>query len=299
MGVTPLAWLAAGCGALVAVGVTTVVGGVLDRPVEPVDEVAAPARSNGPGRSLRTALRSETAPAPHRLLGWVVVGVGVWASTGWPVAGVVAAVVGAGSPWLLGSGRVARERIERIEALGTWCRRMADTLVGGGAVGLVQAISTSADHAPGPIAGPVRRLAERVRSGDRDHLVVLTEFADAIDDRTGDAVAAALALALHQQSAGVARVLRQLADGIGRDVRARRDIEAERAEARQSISTLLIIQAVVLGLLALVPGFAAPYRDGAGQLVMAVLLSGTVALLIWMRRLALGRLAPRFLGDVR
>lgn len=90
-------------------------------------------------------------------------------------------------------------------------------------------------------------------------------------------------------------MLRQLADGVARDVRARRDIEAERAEARQSIRMLLLIQAGVLGLLAVVPGFAAPYRDGAGQVVMALLLSGTLALLVWMRRLALGRPAPRIL----
>jgi tight adherence protein B len=204
----------------------------------------------------------------------------------------------------MGSGRAARENaarenIERIEALGAWCRRMADTLTGGGAVGLTQAITTSAGHAPDPIAAPVRRLAARIRTGDADQVGVLTEFADELNDRVADGVAAALALALHQQSGGIARVLRQLADGVARDVRARRDIEAERAEARQSIRMLLVIQAGVLGLLALLPGFAAPYRGPAGQLVMALLLAGTLGLLVWMRRLALGRPAPRFLSDTR
>lgn len=284
---TALAWAAASCGAAVAAGVTVLVAAwrLGDEPL--------PA---GP-QPRRSQLRGLTAGAGRaRTAGWAGVGIGVWVVTGWPVAGLALAGVGLGSPWLLGSSRVAQERIERIEAMGAWCRRMSDTLVGGGTVGLAQAVVGSAPHAPAPIAIPVSRLAARIRAGNGDPVEVLGEFADAVDDRVGDGVAAALALALHQQSTGVARVLRQLADGVARDVRARRDIEAERAEARQSIRMLLLIQAGVLGLLALVPGFAAPYRDGAGQVVMALLLAGTLALLVWMRRIALGQRAPRFLG---
>ncbi len=108
-------------------------------------------------------------------------------------------------------------------------------------------------------------------------------------------MAAALILALHQRSTGVARVLRQLADGVAREVRGRRAVEVERAEPRQSMRMLLLIQAAVLVFLALVPNFSAAYRTPVGQLIMAVLLVGTVALLLWMRRLALGQPAPRFL----
>ena len=127
----------------------------------------------------------------------------------------------------------------------------------------------------------------------------MREFADALDDRVADTVAAALLLALQQQSVGIARVLRLLADGVARDVRARREIEAARAESRQSIRMLLLIQAGVLAMLAVVPSFAAPYATPVGQTVMALLLAGTVALLVWMRRLALGNRPPRFLGTAR
>jgi len=92
-------------------------------------------------------------------------------------------------------------------------------------------------------------------------------------------------------------VLRQLADGVARDVRARREIEAARAESRQSIRILLIIQAGLLVLLAVVPTFAAPYGTPSGQVVMAVVLAGTAALLVWMRRLSLGRPSLRFFGS--
>lgn len=237
----------------------------------------------------------------RRVLCWLAAGIAVWVLSGWPVAAIATSVGGVALPWLLGTTRVVRERIEKLEALEGWCRRMADTLTGGGAIGLTQAIALSDRATVAPLAGPVadavHLLARRLREGaDSDLREAFREFADAIDDRSGDTVAAALLLALHQQSSGVAEVLRQLADGVARDVRARRDIEAARAESRQSIRLLLVIQAALLVLLALVPTFAAPYGTAVGQTVMVVLLSGSAGLLVWMRRLSLGRPAPRFFG---
>ena len=235
---------------------------------------------------------------------WVAAGVTVWVVSGWPVAGAATVAAGLWLPWLLGSRRIVRERIEKLEALESWCRRMADTLTGGGAIGLAQAVAmfdganplTRADE---PIAEAVSTLARHLRDGARsdDHGGALRRFADDLDDRAGDTVAAALLLALHQQSSGVATVLRQLADGVARDVRARRDIEAARAESRQSIRLLLIIQAGLLVLLAVVPTFATPYGTATGQIVMLLLLAATGFLLVWMRRLSLGTPAPRFFGS--
>ncbi|MHA6781715.1 type II secretion system F family protein [Pseudonocardia saturnea] len=300
MELSPMTWLAAVSGALVAAGLTVVVAGLTT-----TDHMATGRRMNRRPRPLRTLLRAALVPGMEptqqrgRITAWMVAGLLVWMITGWPAAGAALAGIGAWSPWLLGSARAAQDQIGRIDALSTWCRRMADTLTGGGAIGLAQAITLTCDHAPTQIAAPVRQLAERLRSGHGTPLNAVREFAVGIDDPVGDSVAAALGLALHQQSSGVARVLRQLADGVSRDVRARRDIEAERAEARQSIRMLLLIQVAVLAMLALVPGFAAPYGSPLGQLIMATLLAGTFALLIWMRRLAVGSSAPRWFGASR
>lgn len=230
-----------------------------------------------------------------RLAVAVALGGGLWLISGWPVAGIATTGILVGLPWLLGSARVAQDRIERLEALETWCRRMADTLSGGGAVGLVQAIVASARNAPEALTDEIALLARRMQGVRRDDAAALRAFAEAINDPVGDHVAAALILALHQRSTGVARVLRRLADGVAREVRGRRAVEVERAEPRQSMRMLLLIQAGVLLFLALVPNFAAPYRTPLGQIIMAVLLAGTIALLLWMRRLALGQPAPRFL----
>ncbi|MFC4945823.1 type II secretion system F family protein [Pseudonocardia sp. GCM10023141] len=261
---------------------------------------AAPApRWRGRTRRALQAARAPGASSPQqrrRVAVWLVVGIAIWVGTGWPVAAAGVIAVGMWLPWLLGAGRVAQNRIDRLEALETWCRRMADTLTGGGAIGLAQAIALTARHVDDVISLPIRQLALRLRDGDADLSMTLRSFADDLDDRVGDTVAAALLLALDQQSTGVARVLRQLADGVARDVRGRREVEAARAESRQSIKMLLLIQGAILVMIALTPSFAAAYRTPLGQSVMAVLLLSTVALLMWMRHLALGRPSPRFLG---
>jgi len=244
-----------------------------------------PPRPGAPGDRRRTALG-------------LVAGMVTWALTGWPAAGVAVVAATVWMPWLLGAAGVVRRRIETLEALERWCRRMADTLAGGGAIGLAQVVVSTSGRVDEPIAKPVAALARRIQLGSVSTPDALRAFADEIDDRSGDAVAAALLLALDQQSAGVAAVLRQLADSIARDVRARRDIEAARAESRQSVKMLLVIQAGLLVLLALVPGVSAPYSTPTGQLVMLILLCGTAGLLTWMRRLSLGRPAPRFMGTI-
>lgn len=269
-------------------------------------EPAAPLRTGPPSSAQRRWDRLlATARSPGSTRGqdrrrtavWLGIGLTVWIVTGWPVAGIALAITGIWLPWLLGAGRVAQERIERLEALETWCRRMADTLTGGGALGLAQAIAVTSHQVDPSIAPAVRGLASRLRDGEGDLATSMREFTDTLDDRVGDTVGAALLLALHQQSTGVSTVLRQLAEGVARDVRARREVESARAESRQSIKTLLIIQGGVLVMLALIPTFSTPYRSPGGQVVMVVLLAATVGLLAWMRRLALGQPAPRFLGS--
>ena len=257
-----------------------------------------PSRWRRIARAVWSATRQPETGSRWRLISWCGVGVAVWSVTGWPVAGLAVSATGLWAPWLLGSGRVISERLDRLEALEGWCRRMADMLSGGGAMGLAQAITISAGHVDEAIEGPVGRLAAGLSDRSVAAGVAVREFADAMDDRVADTVAAALLLALQQQSGGIARVLRLLADGVARDVRARRDIEAARAESRQSIRMLLLIQAGVLAMLAVVPSFAAPYATTVGQAVMALLLASTVALLVWMRRLALGARPPRFLGTI-
>jgi hypothetical protein len=92
-------------------------------------------------------------------------------------------------------------------------------------------------------------------------------------------------------------VLTSLAESVAADVRARREIEADRAKPRATARWVTLITITVLAVLALTGSYVAPYRTAFGQLLLAVLLGAYVATLVWMRRMAVAAPLPRFLAD--
>ncbi len=84
---------------------------------------------------------------------------------------------------------------------------------------------------PGPDPAEVHRLVARLRARwvTED---ALRAFADELDDSTGDLVAANLILGARRRGAGLASVLEGLAESVAADVRARRQVEADRAKPR-------------------------------------------------------------------
>ena len=69
-------------------------------------------------------------------------------------------------------------------------------------------------------------------------------FADDLDDATGDLVAANLILGARRRGAGLASVLEGLAESVAADVRARREIEADRAKPRATARWVTLITVV-------------------------------------------------------
>jgi len=217
----------------------------------------------------------------------------VWLVSGWPVAGTAVAAAGAFVPWLFGAGRVAAQRIERLEALEDWLRGLADVLRAGNA-GLVGALQSSANDVPLAILAEVTTLGQRLRTWDVAD--ALMQFAEDVDDQVGDAAAAGLCVA-HQQGTGTAELLTTLARQIAADVAARRDAETERARRRSAARILLGLWAVMF------VGFAAfgsdsytsVYSSVGGQLVLAAVLGVVGIAVVWLRRLGVEPSAPRFL----
>ncbi|MFZ1373208.1 MAG: hypothetical protein WAS01_05355, partial [Nostocoides sp.] len=80
------------------------------------------------------------------------------------------------------------------------------------------------------------------------------------------------------------------------DVRARREIEADRAKPRATARWVTIITVTVLGFLALTGDYVAPFGTPLGQILLIALLSLYVATLVWMRHMATGTPLPRFVG---
>lgn len=273
-------------GALIVAGVLGLIAGL--RPVPVVERVRTPSRRLSRLRSLpRQARLLLAAGFMAGVLGWLI--------TGWVLALVIGPAAVVGLPYLLATSP-AKARIARLEALEEWARSLSGVLTVG--VGLEQALIATLRSTPAPISGEVGRLAARLRARWRTE-DALRAFADELDDATGDLVAANLILGSRRRGAGLSAVLDSLAESVAADVRARRQVEADRAKPRATARWVTIISATVLLILALSGSYVEPYATPLGQILLTILLAAYAALLIWMRRMAEGKPPPRILGNRR
>ncbi len=280
--------LAALSGAMVAAGILGVILSLRLTPEPP----PRPAR-----RSPAWSARWRRIPRRRRLLALAGLAAGVVAGalTGWLVLIVVLPVVVLGLPVLLATS-TETERIARLDGIAEWTRNLSGVLVAG--QGLEQALIASLRSTPDAVRPQVTALVARLK-GRWPTEAALRGFADDIDDATGDLVAAALILGCRKRGPGLAAVLTGLAESTAADVRARRQIEADRAKPRATARWVTILSAGALVVLALSGQFLAPYATPLGQLVLTVLLGAYAATLVWMRRMATAPAPPRFLNQTR
>lgn len=269
-------------GALVVGGLIALVAGL--RPSAVIERPARP-------RKVRTI----TKQTRMLLLGGFAAGIVGFLVSGWVLAVVIVPVAFVGLPVLLSSSSAA-ERIERLEAMEEWTRSLSGVLTVG--VGLEQALVATLRSTPAAIAPEVTRLVARLRARwvTED---ALRAFADELDDATGDLVAANLILGSRRRGAGLASVLEGLAESVAADVRARRQVEADRAKPRATARWVTLISVGVLVILAVSGTYVEPYQSPLGQAILVALLSMYVATLVWMKRMAIGRAMPRFLSPVQ
>ncbi|WP_199421651.1 type II secretion system F family protein [Actinotalea solisilvae] len=277
------ALLAAAAGILVPAGVIVCVAGI--RRAEP--------RQRSDRRGRRSTWRSYVASRRARLLVALSVGILVWALFSWPVAGLLAAATVIGLPVALGAGAKEQRRIDRIEAIEEWTRRLSDVLVAG--AGLEQAVTTSVATAPEAIRREVSALSARLAARWPAEQA-LHAFADDMDDASADLVVSALILAARRRGPGLSRVLVSVADSVAEDVGARRRVEAERAKPRATARAVTLITLAVVAIGSLNTAYVAPYRSALGQIVLAAVAIGFAACLAWIHRLTISAPEPRFLG---
>lgn len=291
---TPL--LAAACAAVAVVGVVIAASGAVgwstpDR---------ARRRSRGV-RRWRTLLTSDGATTRTawwaarrtRLLGALAAGTGVWLFTSWLGGAVLAVIVIAGLPWMLNPGRGSAVRIERLEALEEWVRRMSDVHTVG--ISLEAAITASLRSVPDPIAPDVKRMVARLGAGWKP-ADAYRAFAEDLDDATGDMVCALMLLHATDRGAGLGQALTDLSGAVAEEVMMRRRVEADRAKPRANARWVTLFCLVVFGLCALSGSYVQPYSTPVGSIVLALLACSFGGLLLWMRRMANMRPNPRFLS---
>lgn len=285
---TAFAVLAAVAGSLIAGGLVCAVAAFPRVDPSRPEDVRPPSR-------LAELLSAPWAPHRRRRVAIAAVaGLAVLATTGWPVA-AIATTAGILSSRLLLSQRPAQQRIARLEALEQWTRRLADVL--GASRGLEDALMASARKAPAPIETEVRDLARRLRARMPTDLAV-RRWADELADPTADRIAAALLLAATRRGPGVRPVLNQLANQVSRDVSARREIEASRAQHRTTLRWVMIFLAGYTVIIALRPSYSAPFGTLPGQVAMFVVVLLYAAGLAWIHQLARGEKLPRLLAPL-
>jgi Flp pilus assembly protein TadB len=274
--------LAALAGGLIAVGLVLAVrelGGVQRRPGMP------------PPRRPLAALRTDS--SVRRALLALVAGLAVLAITRWPVAGLAAGLAVVFLPRVL-STRRQQQRTAKLEGLEQWTRRLGDMLTA--SRGLEEALEASARSAPAAIREPVTALAARLnaRAGTQ---AALRAFAAEIDDPAGDRIAAALIIATGHRGGGVRDVLNALAVMIARDVAARREIEAERAQHRTTLRWIAVFIGGFTVFAVLNRSYSSPYGTIPGEVVLALVTGLYAAGLGWLYRLGTMPAAGRFLAE--
>jgi len=244
------------------------------------------------GKPQRPA-RQLTRGTRRRLLIALGVGLIVLVITRWPVAGIAAVAAVLFLPGIT-SGRAARHRVAVLEGLEHWTRRLSDMLTA--SRGLEDALEATARSAPAAIEPAVSRLARSLaaRTGTE---AALRAFAAEIDDPAGDRIAAALIIATGRRGGGVRDVLNSLAAMIARDVAARRDIEADRAQHRTTVKWLtgFVVGFTIFAVLN--RSYSAPYGTAAGELVLAFVTALYAAGLLWLHHLGSVPVPGRFLAE--
>ncbi len=270
-------------GAVAGVGLLLLVLAVIGLPRR---DPATPSRIPSPKALRQTTVRALVA---------VGVGIVVLVVTRWIVLAV--AVGGLAAVWHKVFGGTAEERrgIARLEALASWTESLRDTIAG--AVGLEQAIPSTAAVASPVIRPALNRLVDRLRI--REPLpTALMRFADEIDDASADLVVAALVLNARLRGPGLREVLGELATSAREELDMRRRVEAARRSTRRSVQ---IIVGVTLGVAAMLillnRQYVEPYGTAVGQVFLAVAVALFAGGVMWLRRLARVEAPDRFLAS--
>lgn len=208
-------------------------------------------------------------------------GVFMAALTRWPVGSLLVAAAGFFLPTVLGEKGARQSQVGKVEAIASWAEMLRDTMAGAG--GLEQSIIASAGVAPMAIRPEVVALASRLQ---RDRLTpALRDFADELNDPTGDLVVAALILAADKSPKRLGQLLGMLAESARAEVNMRLRVDAGRARTRTSVRVVSFTTvAFALLLLVLNRSYLEPYGTVLGQLVLGVVGACFATSFWWLAR---------------
>ena len=274
------------CGTGVAIGILLLAAAWRRPDPDDSDPVDAAGTQSSPRPGGRDRLRWAACAAAGVLVG---------VTTGWLVAGVLAAIGAATLPALLGPDRGHAARMARTEAVATWTESLRDTL--SAAAGLQQALAATAGIAPAPIRPYTRAMAARLAAGQRP-AEALSRLAAELADPVADRVAAALIMAADRHGQHLTELLGSLAVAARGQAAVQARIAASRARIRTAVR---VICGATLGFIATLVvtnrAYLDPYDTLIGQLILAVVGGLFAVAFVWLGRLARGADSPRLLTN--
>ena len=242
--------------------------------------------------SSRPSLLSRIDRFTLRLAFAVVGGVIIALLTWWPVGALLVAAACFMLPTTFGGKRAREAQVARVEAVAAWAEMLRDTMAAAG--GLEQSILATSAVAPVAIRTEVLALAARL---ERERLApALREFADELDDPTGDLVVAALVLAADKSPKHLGELLGTLAASARSEVNMRLRVDSGRARTRTSVRVVIASTVIfTLGLILLNRGYLEPYDTAFGQFVLLLVGMLFGMSFWWLARMARIEPNPRFL----
>lgn len=251
-----------------------------------------------PGRLQRTWTRRRDIITPRVLIAagiGLVVGIVLWLISGWPITILVGPALAIVLPLLVGS-KSDTEDIDKLQALEIYTRNLAG-IIGGAGTGLEVALPASVRTAPPAIQPAIERLAARLTSRWTIE-DALRGLATDLNDATGDLIVAHLQLAAKERGPGLTKALQDLADDVFDEVKARRQVAADRAKPQQTIRLITII---VIGMFVGLPllggsSFFAFYGTPFGQIVLLFWVAIYVTAIIFLKQWIRPRPMPRILN---
>lgn len=188
-------------------------------------------------------------------------------ATGWPMATIAGAIVGAVVPEMVARSREERERIDRMEAVSEVASRIRDSLRSG--IALQEAISIVARRPPAAIAHDLRRLVADMK------IEGIGAAVRSLSRRSGDFSSEVLAAALSVSERFGARNTAEVLDALS-EATTSRALTLREARARQThnrASARIVVATPILLLLIIQrtsPGYLEPFGTPIGQLVLAL-----------------------------
>ncbi|MEY3805302.1 MAG: hypothetical protein RIR69_114 [Actinomycetota bacterium] len=180
-----------------------------------------------------------------------------------------------------------------VEAIASWTENLRDVI--SASSGLHEAVITTSQCPPQPIADAVQRLAAALRYQPLE--VSLREFADEVAHPTCDFVVAALIIASQNQARDIALLLSHLAECARSECDLYLRVWVSRARSRTAVR--IVTGAVVFffsGIMLFSSSYLQPFLSIQGLCVLAGIIAVFVVSIRWMTQIAHIELPQRFLA---